>query len=425
MSPVSHGAAELEALVLDLARRRDHRSVICLVERWPDGLPAARTVRLAHARSFLALRQMDLAWEQLRSLTAEFPTDIEIWALTGHLFVQRGWPERARSVVERIRELDPGLHGLEALEEAVSDPPNIVPSRADEIAASGSFEERLDLVERWLSVGEIIGARRVLDALAQSDPDSSRVGELVWATEGDFSGGIGDFTDFVRRLRETSEGEPTERVRLPSVDVEPPTAELTHSGRRQTPTGAMPSLFQALGQVEPVQGAYDEDETQQAELARLDELTGSADEPTQGGEELEPGDTEVLEVIGRVPDSELETAPVALRDPELRGGRDVDLTQEVTGSEEDGVVERVPPRPLVPPAEPLIRKEPMEVVENYPKPHLRNPVPAQTTEEVMTDFRTRQGPSTQTLLIAVAGVVFVASFVAAVGWGLLRLVGLA
>ena len=57
--------------------------------------------------------------------------------------------------------------------------------------------------------------------------------------------------------------------------------------------------------------------------------TGAADEPTHGREDLEPGDTEVLEVIGRVPDSELETAPVSLRDPEARGGRDVDLTQEV------------------------------------------------------------------------------------------------
>ena len=114
---------ELLQLLERLEHEERHRDVIRLAERWAQQNPLPREASLAQARAFLSLRLMDRAWVRLRDLADSNSDDIEPLLLTAEMFLERGWPARARKVLQRVKRIDDKHHALPDLEKRAAAPP--------------------------------------------------------------------------------------------------------------------------------------------------------------------------------------------------------------------------------------------------------------------------------------------------------------
>jgi tetratricopeptide (TPR) repeat protein len=192
--PLSADQARLlDEAVLRLDALSDLRMVIRLVEKWGEnGRPSSRA-RLAQARAFLELRLMDRAWVRLKELADHLGDDQALLALTAVMFIERGWPVRARKAVNTALTKDPANPRLHDLLRRSHQPPIQPPSNAREIERTGSPAELLKLAERFLCAGSFLRARSILEKLRrQKGSWNGRVEDLLWGLVGDFTTGVDD-----------------------------------------------------------------------------------------------------------------------------------------------------------------------------------------------------------------------------------------
>ena len=203
--PVTADQARLLAdAVARLEASSDLRMLIRLVEKWAEnGHPSAR-IRLAQARAFLHLRLMDRAWVRLKEVADSLGEDPEVRALIAEMFIERGWPVRARKAVGTALTKDPANPRLHELLRRSHMPPVQPPANAREIERTGSPPELLRLAERFLCAGSFLRARSILEKLRrQRGPWSGRVEDLLWGLEGDFTGGVDDPVAVAKALLST------------------------------------------------------------------------------------------------------------------------------------------------------------------------------------------------------------------------------
>jgi len=174
----------LESAALHLQSMGDSRGLIVLVDTWGEhGLPTA-AARLAQVRALLAMGLMDPAWSRLQTLDPTGPHRGEVLRLTGRMFVQRGWPVRARQPIQKalkIHPTDPDLLELKRLAEL----PPITPATQPP-ALNQPPEELLGVVRGWLATGSNVKAKGLLEAMKRSDPNSQAVDLLLWGLSGDY-----------------------------------------------------------------------------------------------------------------------------------------------------------------------------------------------------------------------------------------------
>lgn len=141
---------------------------------------------------------MDRAWARLKELTDAKEGGIEALSLTARMFIERGWPSRARKPLELAMADAPDDKRLQELwERAAVDAaplPEDVPDTETDVAVL------LPLAERYLAAGALLKGQRLLERLRRSHPEHRRVADLLWALQGDFSLGDEPIAMLVERL---------------------------------------------------------------------------------------------------------------------------------------------------------------------------------------------------------------------------------
>jgi tetratricopeptide (TPR) repeat protein len=170
-----------------LVQSEDSRGIIRLVERWLEHGGVTLEARVFEARAFMDFRLMDRAWVRLGEAAEVAPNSIEVQLLTTQLYIERGWPGRARQMLDRVVAADVAdKDHLEWLHREAKKSPRALPEQASEIERTGAAEQVLALAEHYLTVGSLVRAESLLERLIRDGYTPARVSNLLWAVRGDF-----------------------------------------------------------------------------------------------------------------------------------------------------------------------------------------------------------------------------------------------
>lgn len=335
-------ADQLEAATLELARRGELRLLVSTVERWSQvGAPTPRA-RLAQIEALLDLRVMDKAWTRLQAIPEDSPDALRRWKLTARMFVERGWPNRAREAVEQATALAPDDAEVQALAAASLEPPRNPPAHLP--PAESPFEERLAVAETLLACGAFLKARRMLDVLDQERPGDRRVSDLLWALQGDYE------------LVGATLQQVVSHYAVPPRAADPATGTpvvVTRNRGSGARDGAFPALFR--GPASDRDRADSEAETTMA--TRMEDIRRAPSLPDLDRDD----DTAVLRVVGDdLTDADAGVAPPSARPEDVE--------------EEDDVVVMVRRRDLQAPPE-TRRPMPLPPAARRPDRRKKTPVP--------------------------------------------------
>lgn len=303
---IEPGRPEIERAIRFLEREGDVQGVIRLVEAWERGGEVSLVGLLAQARAFLRLCLMDRAWVRLREASQQAPEDVEVLMLTARVFIARGWPSRALRLLEQVQTLAPDHPELEVLRARTSEPPPAPPANARELERSTDPRQLLALTESYLSSGSFLRARSLLERIKRLDPHNYRVDLLMWGVQGDFLLKGRTLADLVREASEPGDwdgAEHTVNTRLGDLGLaDPPTAEASRSDLAGIDSGqAFPDLFRDVpGERRRRASGEDEEVTAAVALASVEEMQQPPEpENTDAAIQREElgGDTQIMQVI--------------------------------------------------------------------------------------------------------------------------------
>lgn len=385
----------LEDTIALLASRQDHVGVIRLFEAWNAQGEPTNAGRLAAAHAFHALRMMDRALSRLREVLETEPQHPEALRLQALVYLDRGWPQRARPVLATLRAA--GVDVDDLAERAQAEP-----ARPDHdaraIEREGDPARMLGLAEQFLATGSFVRAKGILERLRRQDPDHARVRDLLWGISGESADADRPLAELVAELAPLG---PLRRLELPEEPEH--TESVTKADARrlvdaldEEPVDAsrFPTLFKYGA--EAAAGGDDLGEhTVASRLAGRAELAAAATaehtDARLAAEEARDGDTRILHVLrpgedvggrahrrkddapsGDAPrDLDLEqyreamgmTAPPAAADLAEEPARADDILEE----EDENLVVLTRAEAAAPgPVEDLAR--PIEVIERHPQP---------------------------------------------------------
>ncbi len=388
---------ELLKLLRALQGEEQHPDVIRLIEKWGQQGPLPREASLAQAQAFLALRLMDRAWVRLRELTDTDPDDVDALLMTAEMFLERGWPARARRVLARARDRGSSDDRLASLERRAAEPPLRPPPNARELERHGSPEQLVWLAERYLATGSLLRGKSLLERVRRIQPDSQRVEQLLWAMRGEFGPHRESLTELVIELggedlsAEWDGNENTESISVADITAAGGLAPV-ENGRQDAP---FPLLFRRSSRTIP----GDVDEREVTVTSRLASSAELADAPEMQhtdphgmlGLDDDP-DTRIMEVISNR-SGEMELVPVegsprkavdlrALQEEadgqetDFLEDEDQDLVVMTRREKERGPAARTTPR---------AQRAPIKVIEKHPIP-LTSPGPELTPLELDDDL---------------------------------------
>lgn len=194
MPPTNPGAPGVDplqrtllfAICQHLVESEKRTELVQLCVLWANKEPLPVSIALQEARALLDLRLMDLAWVRLRELDKSQRHRVEVQSLTAEMFIERGWPGRARKILDRAVRDYPERKDLQLLLVRSIAPPLRPPSEARVIEREGSPAEQLELAERYLCAGSQLKARSILKRLSRGvSPFKGRVDELIWGLDTD------------------------------------------------------------------------------------------------------------------------------------------------------------------------------------------------------------------------------------------------
>jgi len=302
MSPSNSGATGVDPLqrtllfsiCQHLVERENRTDLVRLCALWAEQEPLPVSVALQEARALLDLRLMDLAWVRLRELDKGQRHRVEVQALTAEMFVERGWPGRARRILDRAVREYPDRPDLKVLLERALAPPLRPPAKARQIEREGTLREQLDLAERYLCAGSQLKARSILKRLRRGEsPHKARVHELMWGLDTDLESDALSLMAFAQSLA----------VDLPFLEDGPleqsleglSSAEVTIRGpmpqeleERNDPN--FPSLFRWVDDSGDFKG-------EREEITRISSLSELKAEALGAKEWTDEQDTKVMRVI--------------------------------------------------------------------------------------------------------------------------------
>ncbi len=325
--------------------------LVSTVERWSQvGAPTTRA-RLAQIEALLDLRVMDKAWTRLQAVPEDTPEALRRWKLTARMFVERGWPNRAREAVEQATVLAPEDPEVLALSEASLATPRTPPAHLP--PAEAPFAERLTVAETLLACGAFLKGRRMLDVLDQERPGDRRVSDLLWALQGDY--------ELVGATLQQVVGHYA--VPAPVRTADPVTGTpvvVTRNRASGARDGAFPALFR--GPATDHDRADTEAETTMA--TRMEDIRRVPSLPDLDRDD----DTAVLRVVG---DDLTDADALSVR----KNARPEDM------EEEDDVVVLVRRRELQPPPE-TRRPKPLPPAARRPERKKKTPTPQELDLEI-------------------------------------------
>ena len=177
--------SQLEATCARLLELHEFRTVVALVEKWAETQDPTVEARLHQAEALLELKLMDKAWVRLKSLVDGGTGGIRPHLLSGRMFLERGWPAKARKVLAEGLERQPDHPELLALLERAQAPPEEVDtSKAEDDNASA--QELVALAEHFMAQGAFVRARSMLERVRRGEDVPTRARQLLLALDGDF-----------------------------------------------------------------------------------------------------------------------------------------------------------------------------------------------------------------------------------------------
>jgi len=434
--------------VATLAGRGDFVGVVRVVETWATQGTPTRRAQLSEARAFLHLRLMDRALNRAREVLEAEPDNTDALLLQAEIYLERGWPLKARKPLQQLRELHPaGRDDVERFWARAQLDPVRPEATAREIERDANPARLLALAESFLATGSFLRATGILERLRRAEPENARVKELLWSLAGDFGGGDMGVDSLVATLLPPSfvgadflpdEPEHTESFDLRAVDLDPETAESTN----------FPALFKHAPSASGGSGDDPHEATQASGLASRAEMGGEGGGNTDPGRHLvdlnptsDPSDTQIMLVLrpGEDRPNQLhrkreEGGPENLRETlNLRAWQDAmgvpntsdlgDTPDDLLEEEDENVV--VMTRGGAPAPEPMREAsatfgKPIEVVEKHAIPVAvprAEPVPEHVLEDVLPPPPRR---TSRLLLAAIAAVVAAVALVAVVAVGSLN-----
>ena len=292
--------SRLEGIALYLSTNARDRDLIWLYEAWAETEEPTTPAKLAVCRAFYSLRQMDRAWIRLRPLVEgdEEPT-IDALLLAAEIFIERGWPTKARKFIDQALHEEPENPRLQRLSDRASKPPNHPEDAIREEAPEADLDSLIPLAETYLATGAFLKGQAILEGLKRHHPDNERVDELLWALRGDFQS-PDSLSELANRWGPQSialpdfedEAEHTESVSLAdlhrTLDEEPAES-----------SGSFPTLFRSETPEPPPDLFEADDITQSLDLATRQDMLNPP--PPSDDEALLDdggvGDTQILRVI--------------------------------------------------------------------------------------------------------------------------------
>lgn len=317
------GGQHLDESVATLATRGDYIGVVRIVEAWAaQGTPTPRA-RLSEARAFFHLRLMDRALNRTREVLEADLDQTDALMLQAEIYLERGWPLKARKPLQQLRDQllgGPGRDDIEALWARAQADPVRPEALAREIEREGDPGKLLMLAERFLATGSFLRATGILERLKRAEPNNARVKELLWSLAGDFGAGTQTVEALVASLLPPSthlvldhsmdEPEHTESFGLRAADLDPDTAESTN----------FPALFKHAPRGLPKGGgdsppADDDTGEDRHEATHASGLASAAEMISPSAEGTDPG----LQLLGEARSSDSNDTQILLV---LRPGED-------------------------------------------------------------------------------------------------------
>ncbi|MBW2253351.1 MAG: hypothetical protein JRI25_01985 [Deltaproteobacteria bacterium] len=247
------------------------RSLIGFMEAWTAvGEPTPRA-RISQARVFVDLCMLDRAWIRLKEITESDPYNLDALKLTAKMFIRRGWPNRARKVLEQTLAIAPDDPALQQLWDDAAEAPREPDPSLEE---AESIEILLPLAESYLATGAMLKGRALLERLKRDFPSKQRVDDLLWVLAGDFS--LGD-----RSLADLADTFGPDLSLLADLAED---AEHTESVTKEEILGALgeprdaasfPSLFRKSERTQDTVTTTADEVTRTTSLADLEELRQS------------------------------------------------------------------------------------------------------------------------------------------------------
>lgn len=308
--PAVPSAERLEASVLRLAAAGEVRTLVGVVERWSQVAEPTQRALLAQIEGFLDLCMMDRAWTRLQGLPDVDALRRERTLLTARMFIDRGWPRRARRLVDEALALWPDDADLLALSAGADAPPRRAPVADPDLDAP--YAELLGVAETWLATGAFLKAHRLLEQLQRRHPSEKRPSELLWALKGDYDLQGTTLAAVVTSWAGAEEPEPEPHA---EAVVSAPGSAVSSSS-----SGSFPDLFGSHGEDRRGDSAYparDEETAEITQATRLSDLAGAASFRAMGAEDRDE-DTQVLRIVNHGTDGAT-FAPRAVGGP--RGDR--------------------------------------------------------------------------------------------------------
>ena len=284
-----------------LAEKGDVQGVIRVVERWGRvGEPSDAAI-LEQASAFLSLNLMDRAWVRLKELSDRSPDSRPCHLLTAQMFIERGWPLRARKLLEKLSEQDASS---EALMARARQPALQPPKDARRIEVEGTPEQKLELAERLMAAGTFLRAKPVLERLHRAGGEpAARAEVLLWGVAGAFVNEAGAPLELLRtRAPELFSVDEANTLSTSLDEEEGYGGEVTSAGLATEGAGGgddgFPALFRRAeaGMLAPIS----DEVTAVSKLASPGELAHR--DPTEDtdhgpGGPLVSGDTQIMMVI--------------------------------------------------------------------------------------------------------------------------------
>lgn len=173
---------------------------------WAEHEAPPPLARLREAQALIDLRQMEAAWQRLHTLLEGERPALQAYATAAECLLLRDWSSRAREVLTAGLEHYPDAPELQALwdraataTDRASAPPRIPPGHV-------TPDEHLPLAEAFLSAGQVLSARSLLERLHRVDPNHARVNDLRWASAGELAAPEQDLRELVARASPGSGG---------------------------------------------------------------------------------------------------------------------------------------------------------------------------------------------------------------------------
>ena len=256
--------------------------MIRIVEAWSQVGNPTPTACLASGRAFYDLRQMDRATTRVREILDDDPKDPEALRLLAEIYLDRGWPQRARAPLVTLQEL--GEEGWEDLWRRAHEEPIRPETNARAVEREGTLAQQLLLAEQFLATGSLLRATGILERIRRTNAANPRVNELLWGLAGDYSSNGLSLAAIVAQLV------PILPVRLQRLSDEPEHTEFTESLKEadcfledENPepadAGKFPTLFKQRPAPELIPADDPIESTQSSPIASVAEMGGAAGSP--------------------------------------------------------------------------------------------------------------------------------------------------